>query len=315
MQGCVKYADRLAQPEAHPAAGQFRVPDRDARQAGPGLSRLPGRPALPEDRREPGRLELCRPPDPPAAPLCRAEGDQRAGRRDQQRAAADHLLRRRRDLVAGLERDAAVRREGRHPVLHDPAGPRRRAGRPPVFVPDDALDRVPRRRSDHRSRHADELRHRPRRAAALRRQRQDRAHRDRRRGTGPLGAQRRYPGRRRLQVGAAAADRRARPPRPPTNSPAGGRSWPTARRRSAPAPAATTRPTATSTRCGCARRSRISRSATRSCASTARRSSITAASRCRPSSRAIASIRGRSARWASACRSRSAPRPASPTSR
>ena len=45
---------------------------------------------------------------------------------------------------------------------------------------------------------------------------------------------------------------------PPTNSPAGGRSWPTARPRSAPVRAATIRPTATSTRCGCARRSRIS---------------------------------------------------------
>ena len=78
----------------------------------------------------------------------------------------------------------------------------------PLFVPDDALDRVPRRRSDHRARHADELHHRPRRAAALWRQRQDRPHRDRRRGARHVGAQCRHPDRRRLQVGAAAADRR-----------------------------------------------------------------------------------------------------------
>ena len=54
--------------------------------------------------------------------------------------AADHRLGRRGALVAGLGRDARVRREGRHPVLHDPARPRRRAGRPPLFVSDDALD-------------------------------------------------------------------------------------------------------------------------------------------------------------------------------
>ncbi len=71
-------------------------------------------------------------------------------------------------------------------------------------------DRVPRRRSDHRARHADELRHRPRRAAALQQQRQDRADRDRPRGARHVGAQCRHPDRRRLQIGAAAADRRDR---------------------------------------------------------------------------------------------------------
>ena len=76
--------------------------------------------------------------------------------------------------------------------------------------------------------------------------------------TGQLGAQCRHPGARRLQIGAGTTDRRARRARPPTDLPAGGRSWPTARRRSAPEPAAITRPTATSTRCGCARRSGIS---------------------------------------------------------
>src|SRR6476659_642122 len=48
------------------------------------------------------------------------------------------------DVVAGVERDACVCREGRDPVLHDPARPRRRPRRPPVFLSDDALQRVPR---------------------------------------------------------------------------------------------------------------------------------------------------------------------------
>ena len=67
---------------------------------------------------------------------------------------------------------------------------------------------VPRRRSDHRTRHADELHHRPRRAAALRRQREDRPHRHRCRGDRDGGALRRHSDRRRLQDGAGPAARR-----------------------------------------------------------------------------------------------------------
>ena len=90
----------------------------------------------------------------------------------------------------------------------------------------------------------------------------------------------------------------------------------TAKRRSVRRQAPTRRWTRhRSIRCGCATRSRISCSATRSWSSTARKSSITAASRCRPSRRVIASIPGRSAPWASGCRSASAPRSPSPTSR
>ena len=47
-----------AQSEAHPAAGQLRAAARDQRQAGSGLCRYAGRHPVPEDRREPGRLEL-----------------------------------------------------------------------------------------------------------------------------------------------------------------------------------------------------------------------------------------------------------------
>ena len=61
MRGCCKARRSRAQPEAHPAAGELRAADGDQRQAGPGLCRYAGRHPVPEDRREPGRLELCRP--------------------------------------------------------------------------------------------------------------------------------------------------------------------------------------------------------------------------------------------------------------
>ena len=194
-----------AQSEAHPAAGQLRLPEGAERQARPGLSRFPRRCALPQGRRGRCRLELLRPADHRGAALCRAEGDQRARRRDQQGQAADHLLGRRGVVVEGLERDAGLCRKGRDPVLHDPARPRRGAGRPPLFLSDDAQQRVSRRRSDHHPRHADELRDRPRRAAALQQGREDRPDRDRPRGTRHVGAQCRHPGRRRLQIGACSS--------------------------------------------------------------------------------------------------------------
>ena len=77
-----------AQSEAHAAAGEFRVPEGAERQARPGLSRFPGRRALPQGRRGRGRLELLRPADHQGAPLCRTEGDQRARRCDQQGASS-----------------------------------------------------------------------------------------------------------------------------------------------------------------------------------------------------------------------------------
>ena len=77
-----------AQCEAHPAADQFRLPEGDDRQAGPGLSRFSGRRALRQGPRGPGRLELYGPADPEAAALCRAGGDQRARRCDPQRQSS-----------------------------------------------------------------------------------------------------------------------------------------------------------------------------------------------------------------------------------
>ena len=118
-------------------------------------------------------------------------------------AAADRV-RLRRDLVAGVERDAAARRGCRHPVLHHTARPRRGAGRSSVLVPRHAQHGVRGCRPDHRARHADELHHRPRRTAALRRQCEDRAHRHRSEGDRHGRAPRRYPHCRRLQDGAAA---------------------------------------------------------------------------------------------------------------
>src|ERR1051326_7235827 len=52
-----------AQSEAYSAAGEFRVPDRAAREARPRLSRFSRRRALLEGRGRPGRLELYGPAD------------------------------------------------------------------------------------------------------------------------------------------------------------------------------------------------------------------------------------------------------------
>ena len=98
------------------------------------------------------------------------------------------------------------------------------------------------------------------------------AHRHRPRGDGQFGAQHRLPHRRRLANGYCSNCARRSRRAPPTASSPGARSWLTARRRSACAPAATTRPTATFIHCGCARRSRTSCSARPSCRSTGRRS-------------------------------------------
>ena len=204
---------------------------------------------------------------------------------------------------------------GRHPVLHHPAGPRRGARRPSVLVPDHALDRLPRRRPDHRARHADELHHRPCRAAALRRQGQDRPHRHR-----PDGDRhrRRATSTSRIlgdckAVLRAAARRHARASQRRTATRPGARSWPTARRRSVQAPGGNKPPRRRHPSAAAVRGGHELRQARRHPgASTARRSSTTAASRCRPSRRATGSTPGRSAPWASACRSASAPRLAKP---
>ena len=231
--------------------------------------------------------------------------------------ARDHLGQRR-DLVARLGRDAAVRREDRHPLLHDAAGPRRGAGRPSAVLPVDALDRLQGRRPDHRARHAHELHHQPRRAAALQCRRQDRAHRHRCRRNRHGRAQGRHRHRRRLQDGAEPAARRpARARSTPTATRTGARRWPTASEaklqgaRRQQVRRGRRHPSAAAVRGD----HQLHASATPSWWSTGRRSSTTAASRCRPSRRATGSTPGRSAPWAWACRSRSAPSSPSPTSR
>ena len=182
MRGCCKHVDRVHNLKRIPQQVNFALAEGDDRQAGSGLCRYAGRHPVPEDRREPGRLELRRTPEHGQPPARRSAPGRRAGEGAGRGEAAADRVGLRRDLVARVDRDAGLRRGGRHPVLHHAAGPRRGAGRSSVLVPDDAQHGVRRCRPDHRARHADELHHRPRRTAALRRQREDRAHRHRSRG-------------------------------------------------------------------------------------------------------------------------------------
>ena len=118
------------QPQAHPGAGECRLPESDERQARPGLSRFSRRHSLRQDSRGAGRLEPVRPAAAQRAAARRSQQGRCAGRRHRQGAPADHPVRQRRDLVAGLAGTAGVRRKDRHSVLHHAAGPRRAAGRP-----------------------------------------------------------------------------------------------------------------------------------------------------------------------------------------
>ena len=117
------------QPQAHSGAGERRFPEGDERQAGPGLSRFPRRYSLRQDSRRTGRLEPVRPAAARRAAARRSQQGRCPGRRDRQGAPADHPVRQRRDLVAGLAGTAGVRRKDRHSILHHAAGPRRPAGR------------------------------------------------------------------------------------------------------------------------------------------------------------------------------------------
>ena len=72
------------QPQAHPRAGEQRLPARHERQAGPDLSRFPRRHPLRQDPRGGGRLVDERPADPQRA----AAGRSRAGRCADPRAVA-----------------------------------------------------------------------------------------------------------------------------------------------------------------------------------------------------------------------------------
>ena len=93
--------------------------------------------------------------------------------------APDRHRRQRRAVVGRRGRAAGVRRADRHPVLHHAAEPRHDPRGSRALLSDRALERVPRGRPDPGDRHAPQLRHRPRRAAALRRRGQARAHRHR----------------------------------------------------------------------------------------------------------------------------------------
>ena len=120
MEGWVKYADRVHNVKRIPQQVNFAFQKALNGKPGPVYLDFPGD----------ARFDFL--PD-------------RRYRRDQGREAPDHLLGRRRLVVARLGRDEGLCREGRDPVLHHPAGPRRRARRSSPFVPDDALDGVPRR--------------------------------------------------------------------------------------------------------------------------------------------------------------------------
>ena len=208
MEGCCKHVDRVHNLKRIPQQVNFALQKRDDRQAGPGLCRYAGRHPLPEDRREPGRLELRRTPSMDSRPL----GDPR-----QVDALVKALAEAKQPLIvsgsgviwsrAWAEMQAFVEAAG-IPFYTTPQGRGVVPDDHRVLVPDDAQRGVRRCRPDHRARHADELHHRPRRAAALRRQREDRPHRHRSGGDRRGGARRRHPDRRRLQDGAAATARR-----------------------------------------------------------------------------------------------------------
>ena len=167
------------QSEADSRDGEYGLPEGDGRQARAGLSRFSGRYPLRQDPGGPGRLEPERPRAAQPAADGRARARRRADRCALQGEAADHTHRQRRHLVAGVDRAAVLRGEGGHTLLHDAARPRRAARRSSAVLPHHALLGVQgcRPHSDHR--HAHELHHRPRRAAALCRQRHDCADRHR----------------------------------------------------------------------------------------------------------------------------------------
>ena len=219
------------QPETHPRAGEQRHPARHERQAGADLPRFPRRYPLRQDPRGAGGLVPERPADPQRAAARRSRADRCSGAGHGGRQEARDRLGQRRDLVARLGRDAGAGRAGGHPLLHHAAGPRRGARRSSALVPVHALRRVPRGRSHHRARHAHELHHQPRRAAALQCQGQDRPHRHRPGRDRHGAAQGGHRHRRRLQKRAepeSSPPSRARSTRTATRT--GARSWPTGRR-------------------------------------------------------------------------------------
>ena len=129
MKPCIKWADRVYNLKRIPEQVNFAFQKAMSGKPGPVYLDFPGDVLYAEDSRRTSRLEPCRPAALERAAARRSQQSRCAGRRDRQGAAADHPVRQRRDLVAGLGRDAGVRRKDRHSVLHHAAGPRRRAGR------------------------------------------------------------------------------------------------------------------------------------------------------------------------------------------
>ncbi len=177
MKPCTKWAERVYNLKRIPEQVNVAFQKAMSGKPGPVYLDFPGDVLYAKIPEEQVDWSLSGRPLLERAAARRSQPGRCAGRRDRQGAQADHPVRQRRDLVAGLVGTAGVRRKDRHSVLHHAAGPRRRAGRSRIFVSDDALLGVPRRRSDHRGRHPHELHHRPRGAAPLQRRRQDRAHR------------------------------------------------------------------------------------------------------------------------------------------
>ena len=81
MRGCCKHVDRLLNLKRIPQQINFALQKAITGKPGPVYRRLPRRHAVPEDRREPGRLELRRPPDAGQPPARRSASGRRAGRR------------------------------------------------------------------------------------------------------------------------------------------------------------------------------------------------------------------------------------------
>ena len=162
MRGCNKHVDRLINLKRIPQQINFALQKSISGKPGPVYVDCPGDMLYQKIDESQVDWSYAGRPIMESRPLGDPRQVECAGGGAVEGEAAADRVRFRRDLVARLGGDAGLRRSRRHPVLHHPARPRRGAGRPSVQLHVDALHRVPRRRPDHRARHADELHHRPR---------------------------------------------------------------------------------------------------------------------------------------------------------
>ena len=167
MKACVKYADRIHNLKRLPQQVNFAFQKALNGKPGPVYLDFPGDVLYMTIDEGEVDWSYCGRPIVKARPYAEPKAINALVDAIKRGASADHRLGQRCVVVAGLERDAGLCREGRDPVLHDPAGARRRPRRPPLFLSDDAERRVPRGRSDRHPRHAHKLCHQPRAAAAL----------------------------------------------------------------------------------------------------------------------------------------------------